>query len=203
MGNKFKVILVGDSKTGKSCLLQRYIYDEFNSKKCSTIGVDYSSKTILVDETQVTLQIWDTAGQERFRSIIKTYYFLADAVLLCFDVADKETFDNLKKWLSEIDEYCKEKTIKFIIGTKNDLYERIVSKEIAMNFSRSRSIPYIEISSKNMNSKELEEKLFRIIAEKLHELEPKTDVKRKKLYLPHGKNQNSNGSYDNLCCSII
>jgi len=97
-----KVVIVGDSGVGKSCLLKRFATNEFNENHYTTIGVDFEVRTVDIDGKAVKLQLWDTAGQERFRTITSTYYRGAHAILLVYDVCSASTFQNVSYWLNEI-----------------------------------------------------------------------------------------------------
>eukprot|EP01036_Dinobryon_divergens_P027525 gene27525-36319_t len=93
-----KLLLIGDSGVGKSCLLLRYSDDSFTSSFITTIGIDFKIKSILCGESKVKLQIWDTAGQERFRTITTAYYRGAMGILMVYDVSDEESFTNVRNW---------------------------------------------------------------------------------------------------------
>ncbi|CAM0958698.1 unnamed protein product [Alopecurus aequalis] len=99
----FKLLLIGDSSVGKSCLLLRFADDAYVDTYISTIGVDFKIRTVELDGKSVKLQIWDTAGQERFRTITSSYYRGAHGIIIVYDVTDMESFNNVKQWLSEID----------------------------------------------------------------------------------------------------
>ncbi|KAI0333116.1 GTP-binding protein ypt1 [Cubamyces sp. BRFM 1775] len=151
----FKLLLIGDSGVGKSCLLLRFAEDAFTDSYLSTIGVDFKIRTIELDGKTVKLQIWDTAGQERFRTIAAAYYRGAHGIIMVYDVTEMETFSNVKGWLQEIEKYASETVKKLIIGNKSDLVERkVVEYSIAKEFADSLSIPFIETSAKNSTNVE-------------------------------------------------
>jgi len=146
----FKILLIGDSGVGKSCLLLRFADDSWTDSHISTIGVDFKIKTLNCDGKVIKLQIWDTAGQERFRTITSSYYRGAQGIILVFDCTDMESFNNVKQWLGEIDRYACENVNKLLVGNKTDLVQgRVVDKSVASEFADSMSIPYIETSAKN------------------------------------------------------
>jgi len=146
----FKILLIGDSGVGKSCLLLRFADDSWTDSHISTIGVDFKIKTLNCDGKVIKLQIWDTAGQERFRTITSSYYRGAQGIILVFDCTDMESFNNVKQWLGEIDRYACENVNKLLVGNKTDLVQgRVVDKSVASEFAESMSIPYIETSAKN------------------------------------------------------
>ena len=98
-----KLLLIGDSGVGKSCLLLRYSDDKFNTSHITTIGIDFKIKTVDLDQKKVKMQIWDTAGQERFRTITAAYYRGAHGVLLVYDVTDEGSFENVRNWMRNIE----------------------------------------------------------------------------------------------------
>ncbi|KAI0373153.1 GTP-binding protein ypt1 [Pilatotrama ljubarskyi] len=151
----FKLLLIGDSGVGKSCLLLRFAEDAFTDSYLSTIGVDFKIRTIELEGKTVKLQIWDTAGQERFRTIAAAYYRGAHGIIMVYDVTELETFSNVKGWIQEIERYASEGVKKLIIGNKSDLVERkVVEYSVAKEFADSLSIPFIETSAKNSTNVE-------------------------------------------------
>ena len=100
----FKLLLIGDSGVGKTCLLFRFAEDAFNPTFISTIGIDFKIRTIELDGKKVKLQIWDTAGQERFRTITTAYYRGAMGIMLVYDITDEKSFNNIKTWMRNIEE---------------------------------------------------------------------------------------------------
>lgn len=145
----FKLVLIGDSGVGKSCLLLRFADDNFTDSYISTIGVDFRFRTITIDDKTVKLQIWDTAGQERFRTITSAYYRGADGIIMVYDVTSLESFDHVEEWLSEVDRYANESTSKLLVGNKADLIEeKQVPEETAQGFAEKLQIPFLETSAK-------------------------------------------------------
>ena len=147
----FKLLLIGDSGVGKSCLLLRFADDTYTESYISTIGVDFKSRSIKLDGKTIKLQIWDTAGQERFRTISSTYYRGAHGIIVVYDVTNRASFDNVTRWLSEIDKYAREGVNKLLVGNKCDQDEsgaRQVSKADGMAFAETKSIPFLETSAK-------------------------------------------------------
>merc|ERR1711988_985347 len=96
-----KVIILGDSGVGKTSLMNQYVNKKFNAQYKATIGADFLTKEVTVDDRLVTMQIWDTAGQERFQSLGVAFYRGADSCVLVFDVVQPKTFDNLDSWRDE------------------------------------------------------------------------------------------------------
>uniref|UniRef100_A0A8C7DPY5 small monomeric GTPase n=1 Tax=Oncorhynchus kisutch TaxID=8019 RepID=A0A8C7DPY5_ONCKI len=99
-----RLLVLGDSGVGKTCLLCRFTDNEFNSSHISTIGVDFKMRTLQVDGIKVRVQIWDTAGQERYQTITKQYYRRAQGILLVYDITSSSSFQHILKWASDVDE---------------------------------------------------------------------------------------------------
>ncbi|XP_024990351.1 ras-related protein RABD2a-like [Cynara cardunculus var. scolymus] len=151
----FKLLLIGDSGVGKSCLLLRFADDSYLDSYISTIGVDFKIRTVDQDGKTIKLQIWDTAGQERFRTITSSYYRGAHGIIIVYDVTDLESFNNVKQWLSEIDRYASDNVNKLLVGNKCDLAEsRVVSFDTAKEFADEIGIPFMETSAKDATNVE-------------------------------------------------
>jgi len=151
----FKILLIGDSGVGKSCLLLRFADDSWTETHISTIGVDFKIKTLNIDGKTVKLQIWDTAGQERFRTITSSYYRGAQGIILVYDCTDRESFNNVKQWMGEIDRYACENVNKLLVGNKSDLAdEKTVDTNAAKAFADGYTIPFIETSAKTSHNVE-------------------------------------------------
>lgn len=146
----FKILLIGDSGVGKSCILTRFSDDMFAESFISTIGVDFKIRTIDIDNKMIKLQIWDTAGQERFRTITSSYYRGSHGVIIVYDVTNKLSFNNVKMWLSEIERHASPSVNKLLIGNKIDLgNKREVSYEEGKDFADSMGMSYLETSAKS------------------------------------------------------
>ncbi|KAK9872252.1 hypothetical protein WA026_017053 [Henosepilachna vigintioctopunctata] len=144
-----KILIIGESGVGKSSILLRFIDDNFDPDQTLTIGVDFKTKRVTVEENCVKLAIWDTAGQERFRTLTPSYYRDAQGAILVFDVSNYSTFSRLDTWLNELDTYStKHNIVKMIVGNKIDKDKREVSREEAMKFARRHQTLYIEASAK-------------------------------------------------------
>ena len=147
-----KIIILGDMMVGKTTFLLKYI-DNFAPKLyISTMGIDYKIKKIKYKDIDVLLQIWDTAGQERYKVITKSFVKGADAIIYMYDITNKESFINIKKWIEDTDEYSFNAK-KIIIGNKIDMEEkREVSDEMKDNLINEMNIEIMEISAKNENN---------------------------------------------------
>ncbi|KAH9258942.1 hypothetical protein BASA81_002562 [Batrachochytrium salamandrivorans] len=117
---QIKLLMIGDSGVGKTCLLLRYANDSFSPTFITTIGIDFKIKTVSIDDSVVKLQIWDTAGQERFRTITVSYFRGAQGILLCYDVCDRGSFENIANWIAQIEQHADVNVIKVLIGNKCD-----------------------------------------------------------------------------------
>ncbi|XP_061632833.1 ras-related protein Rab-13 isoform X2 [Phyllopteryx taeniolatus] len=126
----FKLLLIGDSGVGKTCLIIRFAEDNFNSTYISTIGIDFKVKTIEVDGKKVKLQVWDTAGQERFKTITTAYYRGAMGIILVYDITDEKSFENIQNWMKSIKENASAGVSRMLLGNKCDIEaKRKVTKE--------------------------------------------------------------------------
>lgn len=148
----YKVILLGDGGVGKSCLMNRYIANKFDSQSFHTIGVEFLNKEVNVQGKAVTLQIWDTAGQERFKSLRTPFYRGADCCLLTFALDDLASFKNLSMWRTEFLYYSNvEDELHFpfvILGNKADLENQKVNEDEIKAWCDSYRYPYFETSAK-------------------------------------------------------
>ncbi|XP_073944247.1 RAS oncogene family member Rab26 isoform X3 [Choristoneura fumiferana] len=145
-----KVMLLGDSGVGKTCMLVRFRDGTFLAGNyISTVGIDFRNKVVTVDGIKVKLQIWDTAGQERFRSVTHAYYRDAHALLLLYDVTNKTSFDNIRAWLGEIREYAQDDVVIMLLGNKSDSgLERAVRREEGLRLAREYQVAFMETSAK-------------------------------------------------------
>ncbi|CAN1236260.1 Ras-related protein RABD1 [Linum grandiflorum] len=146
----FKLLLIGDSSVGKSCLLLRFADDSYVDSYISTIGVDFVSLSAFRLQCAVQFFQWDTAGQERFRTITSSYYRGAHGIIIVYDVTDMESFNNVKQWLNEIDRYANDTVCKLLVGNKCDLVEnKVVDTQTAKALADELGIPFLETSAKD------------------------------------------------------
>lgn len=146
----FKVLIIGDSGVGKSCLMFRFTDDTFDEKQLATIGVDFKVKFMREQGKRLKLAVWDTAGQERFRTLTSSYYRGAQGIVLVYDVTSEETFRNIRQWLAEVAQHSThESAIKMLVANKVDLAEdRVISREQGEDFAIEHSMLYIETNAK-------------------------------------------------------
>ncbi|KAI7741762.1 hypothetical protein M8C21_000606 [Ambrosia artemisiifolia] len=144
----FKLVLIGDSGVGKSNLLSRFTRNEFSLESKSTIGVEFATRSIRVDEKVVKAQIWDTAGQERYRAITSAYYRGAVGALLVYDVTRHVTFENVERWLKELRDHTDSSIVMMLVGNKSDLrHLRAVTSEDAKTFAEKENMYFMETSA--------------------------------------------------------
>jgi len=150
----FKLVLIGDSGVGKSCLLLRFADDAFTESFISTIGVDFRFRTVKIADKTVKLQIWDTAGQERFRTITSAYYRGADGIIMVYDVTHRESFEHVREWLKEVERYAAPETCKLLIGNKSDRTDRAVSDSEGAALAKELGMPFLETSARTSDNVE-------------------------------------------------
>jgi Ras-related protein Rab-11A len=130
------VVLIGDSGVGKSNLLSRFTRNEFNLDSKSTIGVEFATRSIQIDNKTIKAQIWDTAGQERYRAITSAYYRGAVGALLVYDISKSLSFENVTRWLKELRDHADSNIVIMLVGNKTDQrHLRAVPTEDGKNFA--------------------------------------------------------------------
>ncbi|KAJ5075468.1 rab gtpase [Anaeramoeba ignava] len=165
LNNNFKVCFLGDYGVGKTSIITRFLYDSFDISQQATVGIDFISKTMRIDDQIIRLHLWDTAGQEKFRSLLPTYIRDSSVAIVVFDISKKQSFENLNIWLKFIQEEHGEDFTIFIVGNKTDLNElRQVSKEELEKFSQQNNFSFFEVSAKTgENVKDLFRKISSIL----------------------------------------
>jgi Ras-related protein Rab-8A len=148
-----KLLLIGDSGVGKSCLLLRFSDDSFTPSFITTIGIDFKIKTIELDGKRIKLQIWDTAGQERFRTITTAYYRGAMGILLIYDTTDEQSFQNIRNWIRNIEQHAADNVDKILVGNKCDMVsDKVVETSRGKALADEYGIEFFETSAKtNVN----------------------------------------------------
>ncbi|XP_016886391.1 ras-related protein Rab-19-like [Cynoglossus semilaevis] len=152
----FKIILIGDSDVGKTCVVQRFKSDIFIEKQQNTIGVDFTVRTLDIDGKKVKMQVWDTAGQERFRTITQSYYRSAHGAMVTYDITRRSTFESVPHWIREVEQYGAASVVLILIGNKSDLVEdRKVLFEEACTLAENNSVlAALETSAKEAQNVE-------------------------------------------------
>ncbi|CAJ0952378.1 unnamed protein product [Ranitomeya imitator] len=148
----FKIVVVGNSSVGKTSFLRRFCEDSFYPGTSATVGIDYSVKTVTVENCQVALQLWDTAGQERYRSITKQFFRKADGVIVMYDITSKDTFTAVRQWLTSVEEGAGENIPILMLGNKTDIdKEREVPCGLGDHLAKpfDWTVPSLEDSTKS------------------------------------------------------
>jgi len=146
---QIKLLMIGDSGVGKTCLLLRYANDSFSPTFITTIGIDFKIKNIQLDGKRIKLQIWDTAGQERFRTITTSYFRGAQGILLVYDVTDRNSFTSIRNWVAQIQMHADVNVNKILIGNKSDCQDqRVISYEEGASLAKEYNINFFETSAK-------------------------------------------------------
>ncbi|KAK4759479.1 hypothetical protein SAY87_022610 [Trapa incisa] len=173
-----KLLLIGDSGVGKSCLLLRFSDGSFTTSFITTIGIDFKIRTIELDGKRIKLQIWDTAGQERFRTITTAYYRGAMGILLVYDVTDESSFNNIRNWIRNIEQHASDNVNKILVGNKADMDEskRAVPTAKGQALADEYGIKFFETSAKtNLNVEEVFFSIARDIKQRLSEADTKSE----------------------------
>ena len=159
----FKILILGEVAVGKTSFLYRYVEEYFPEEYIATIGVDFKTKKIKKNDTQIELQIWDTCGQERFRSLTKSFLNGADGIIFMYDISNKDSFINIKRWINET-ENLSDEFKKIIVGNKKDLPTRAVSIDTVNKLYNNKNITGMEASAKTgENVKEVFDSLINLI----------------------------------------
>ncbi|KAG0554010.1 hypothetical protein M758_12G058700 [Ceratodon purpureus] len=160
----FKVVLIGDSAVGKSQLLARFSRNEFSLESKATIGVEFQTRTIVVDHKTIKAQIWDTAGQERYRAVTSAYYRGAVGAMLVYDITKQQSFDHAQRWLDELRAHADANIVIMLIGNKSDLGNlRQVETETAKEFAQKEGLSFLETSA--MESTNVETAFYTVLSE--------------------------------------
>lgn len=154
---KYKLVSLGEQSVGKTSLITRFMYDNFDNTYQATIGIDFLVKTISLRGRSVRLQLWDTAGQERFRSLIPCYIRESEIALVVYDVTSAESFEQTSKWITDVKAERGEEVLIMLVGNKTDLEEkRQVSTKAGEDKSKELNLLFMETSAKSgHNVKEL------------------------------------------------
>jgi small GTP-binding protein len=184
---KYKLVLIGNSDTGKTSLIARFITNNYKKNE-RTIGTDYSSKIIIMNDKKIKLSIWDTAGQERFADIIKVFYKDADAVIITFDITNYQSFVDINKWIAKIKNDAIKNPYIIIVATKIDMENcyNVDNFDISLFMTEeNNNYDYMEVSSKNGTNVN---NLFEIITENLLKKEKEKEKDK-------DKENNNNNNY--------
>jgi len=144
----FKILTIGESGVGKTCILRRFVENKFLKNHLATIGIDFKTKTLNINNQEIKLKIWDTAGQERFRNITTQYYKGADGIVLVYDVTDEASYEKIKDWMDQILSNTQKDEIGLVLlGNKCDVEPRNVTEEQGLKLAEELKINYFETSA--------------------------------------------------------
>jgi len=168
--SKFKLVFVGDSSVGKTSIISRFMYNHFDLNHDATIGIDFLAKTHTVMDKTVRLQLWDTAGQERFRSLIPSYIRDSSVAVVVYAIDNRDTYHSVDRWIDEVRKERDNEVLIVLVGNKQDLEKRAVSKQEGQDKAQENNAYFIETSAKSGHNVEA---LFDLIARELPE--PRSD----------------------------
>ena len=145
---KYKLIVIGDENVGKTSIINRFKSNQFTGEYEPTVGLDFQSMSLYIDDQNVTLLLYDTAGQEKYRSLIPLYTKDAHIIFLIYDISNYDSFTNVEKWYDALSNVNKEEAIFFLVGNKVDLVEeRKVKEEEGKEFAEQHNFIFQEISA--------------------------------------------------------
>ena len=172
---KLKVVVVGDSGVGKTNLIKRFIVNIYNPNTKATVGVEFLSKSYTINDKVFKIEIWDTAGQERYKSITAAYYKGAKGALIVYDITQKDSFENINKWMSEVRDKSTKDLKILIVGNKTDLVnERQVSTEEALSKAKELESPVMEASA--LDGSNVKAAFYDLLKEMYKEIKKKIDI---------------------------
>ncbi|KAI8987357.1 ras family-domain-containing protein [Mycotypha africana] len=176
---KFKLVFLGEQSVGKTSLITRFMYDTFDNTYQATIGIDFLSKTMYLEDRTVRLQLWDTAGQERFRSLIPSYIRDSSVAVVVYDITSRASFQNTSKWIEDVRAERGSEVIIVLVGNKTDLNDK---REITVEEGEKRAneckVMFIETSAKAGHNVKT---LFRRIAQALPGMDNNSDGKEQSM----------------------
>ena len=216
----FRLMILGDTGVGKTCLLQRFCDEEFRHSHIYTIGIDFKIKTIQVDDLKIRIQVWDTAGQERYRTITRQYYRKAQGMILAYDITDENSFLNIRNWASDASEYGDKMVQTILVGNKSDREDsRAVTYEEGNALAQQYGMPFLESSAyTDSNVKELfiaiAKRIVQVHENETQNVENITSSEDDSEISETTKNQNldqsinlektdENSKSDESCCTIL
>jgi len=194
---KFKLVFLGEQSVGKTSLITRFMYDSFDNTYQATIGIDFLSKTMYLEDRTIRLQLWDTAGQERFRSLIPSYIRDSSAAIVVYDITNANSFQQTSKWIDDVRTERGSDVIIMLVGNKTDLSDkRQVSTEEGERKAKELNVMFIETSAKaGYNVKQL----FRRVAAALPGMEQTEQKKEDNIELKSPEPQTQYTEKDTGC----
>ena len=148
-----KILILGESNVGKTCLLSRFIDDTFTLNHINTFGIEFKTKIINLNDKIIKYQIWDTSGLERFRRVTESYYKNVNGIIIVYDITDQKLFKSINKWIiKQINNNAKNDIVKVLVGNKTDKEDRVISKEEGENLAKDLGMKFFETSAKQNNN---------------------------------------------------
>mmetsp|Transcript_51969 Transcript_51969/g.96159 ORF Transcript_51969/g.96159 Transcript_51969/m.96159 type:complete len:214 (+) Transcript_51969:126-767(+) len=164
--NKYKLIMLGDAKVGKTSILKRFLYGSFDDQYTVTVGIDFACKNLILEDRTVRLQLWDTAGQDRFRCLIPNYIRDSCAAVVVYDVTSRDSFSSTSRWIQDVRNEGGRDVVVMLVGNKTDVdAKRAVSTDEGENKARELEAMFIETSAK-VDSQSIQS-LFKQLAQAL------------------------------------
>jgi len=161
----FKLVLLGNAGVGKSCIVLRFVRDEFSEYNETTIGAAFLTKNLFLEDCNVKCELWDTAGQERYRSLAPMYYRGAQAAVVVYDITSRESYDGAKTWVNELRRRGDPSIVICLCGNKADMRDRRkVDAEEAREYAAEGGMLFVETSAKDSSNIE---RLFLDVARKV------------------------------------
>ena len=205
---KCNLLIIGDATVGKTCILRRFAHDKFTSNYISTVGIDFFTKDVILDDKKIHIKIWDTAGQERYRSLTQGFFRKAEGIIIVYDITNEKSFSNLKFWIESIENNTNSQSSKIpaiIVGNKIDILERKVDKTSAESFAKKKQYKYFEVSAKTgINIDESIKFLIKNVLEEKKENEETNEEKKvsKNIEIKNNDNNNDKMAQIKKCCNI-
>ena len=195
---KCQLLIIGDSKVGKTSILMRFAQEKFIEQYLATIGIDFFIKDVIINERKIHVKIWDTAGQERYKSLTQGFFKNAQGLIIVYDVSSQDSFENLKFWIKSIHTNVidSENIPGIILGNKIDIIERVVDKEKAEEYAKSSNYKYFEVSAKTGEG--IDNSMKYLIQKVIEVLDKKEEAEKKNIAIQLSKIK---GKDSNNCCN--
>lgn len=196
---KYKLVFLGDIYVGKTSIINQFMYENFDTNYQATIGIDFLSKTLNINDKSMRLQLWDTAGQERFRSLIPNYIRDSSVAVIVFDVTNKQTYTSLDKWIEDVRNERGTSVVVAVVGNKIDKAdERCISREDAEAKAKQYGAIYHETSAKTgAGVKELFKEIAAVIS---NDKNPPAEVRKGAGLTLSGETRTTDPAAHGRCC---
>ncbi|KAJ2002122.1 GTPase Ryh1 [Coemansia thaxteri] len=196
---KYKLVFLGEQSVGKTSIITRFMYDTFDTTYQATIGIDFLSKTMYLEDHTVRLQLWDTAGQERFRSLIPSYIRDSSVALVIYDITNRESFSQTSKWIEDVRAERGNEVVIVLVGNKTDLSDaRQVSTEEGDKRARDLNVMFMETSAKAAHNVKA---LFKKIAQALPGMDTGASDNNRTSMIDVALNANNQNAVDGSNCA--